>query len=401
MELSEFRLRRFAGDQERSFQDEYFRFTLILIRFSIPLGIILYLAFFLWDYAHAGAPLAITFFIRFAFSVFAAVCYALTFTSFLRRYSQLAMLLFSFLAGAGVAAILFTIPDGYITGLAGICLVILYGCTLFGLQFRQAVIFVVLLVVLANVLIVCGSHSLPTMFVLINANYFFLSFGLSGALFAYGIEFGLRQKFALVGSLTAQAREGEHRGQESGAPSRPAETGIGPQLDDAAASLRGRSGGARIFICYRRSDSADVTGRLYDRLVQEFGVFSVFKDVDALPLGVDFRRHLEKAISECGVFLAVIGNDWLSIDTETGVSRLDNSRDVVRMEIEAALRKNIPVIPVLVKGAAMPPEEKLPPALRALAYCHAAAVRHDPDFHQDVNRLVRSLQPRFQRAPAP
>lgn len=44
---------------------------------------------------------------------------------------------------------------------------------------------------------------------------------------------------------------------------------------------------SKILISYRREDSADITGRIYDRLVQVFPQ-SVFRDVDSIPLGVAF-----------------------------------------------------------------------------------------------------------------
>lgn len=51
---------------------------------------------------------------------------------------------------------------------------------------------------------------------------------------------------------------------------------------------------SKILISYRREDSAHVTGRIYDRLVQQFGRTAVFKDVDSIPLGIDFRTYLGK-----------------------------------------------------------------------------------------------------------
>ncbi|MCX7010592.1 MAG: toll/interleukin-1 receptor domain-containing protein, partial [Kiritimatiellaeota bacterium] len=72
------------------------------------------------------------------------------------------------------------------------------------------------------------------------------------------------------------------------------------------------AGGPAVFICYRREDSADVVGRIYDRLVERFGRDAVFKDVDSIPLGVDFREHLRDSISRFGVILVVIGAKWLS-----------------------------------------------------------------------------------------
>ena len=76
----------------------------------------------------------------------------------------------------------------------------------------------------------------------------------------------------------------------------------------------------KVFLCYRREDSADVTGRIHDRLAATFGAAQVMKDVDSIPLGVDFREHLDRMVAECDVFVAVVGRDW---DT----SRLNEPKD--------------------------------------------------------------------------
>jgi hypothetical protein len=111
-----------------------------------------------------------------------------------------------------------------------------------------------------------------------------------------------------------------------------------------------------IFISYRRDDTADVAGRIYDRLAQHFGADSVFKDVDSIPLGVDFRKQLSESVGRCGILLAIIGRQWLTITDESGRRRLDNPRDFVRIEIEAALQRNIPII----HTATHAPESGLP-----------------------------------------
>jgi formylglycine-generating enzyme required for sulfatase activity len=148
---------------------------------------------------------------------------------------------------------------------------------------------------------------------------------------------------------------------------------------------------SQVFISYRRDDSADVTGRIYDRLIQRYGRENVFKDVDNIPLGIDFRQVINDAVGRCQVLLAVIGRQWLDAAGPSGGRRLDDPRDFVRLEIEAALGRGIPVIPVLVGGTVMPGDELLPPSLQALAFRNAIAVRRDPDFHHDVDRLLNSL----------
>jgi hypothetical protein len=150
-----------------------------------------------------------------------------------------------------------------------------------------------------------------------------------------------------------------------------------------------------IFISYRRQDSSDVTGRIYDRLIEHFGKPSVFKDVDSIPLGTDFRKNLDDSVAQCDVFLTVIGSQWLVGDV--GQRRLDDEADFVRIEIEAALRRNIPIVPVLVQGATIPRSEDLPETLQSLVYRNGIPVRPDPDFHQDMDRLIRGIEESLKR----
>jgi pyruvate/2-oxoglutarate dehydrogenase complex dihydrolipoamide acyltransferase (E2) component len=152
-----------------------------------------------------------------------------------------------------------------------------------------------------------------------------------------------------------------------------------------------------VFISYRRQDSGDVTGRIYDRLVQHFGREAIFKDVDSIPLGVDFRKFISDAVGQCNLLLAVIGRQWLNSQIESGARRLDDPRDFVKIEIEAALQRDIPVIPLLVQGAGAPGENDLPQSLQALVYRNAISIRPDPDFHRDVDRLITGIELHFQK----
>ena len=152
-----------------------------------------------------------------------------------------------------------------------------------------------------------------------------------------------------------------------------------------------RGASKKIFVSYRRSDSADIAGRIYDRLVQAFDKSSIFKDVDSIPAGLDFRDVLDDALRKCDVFLAIIGVQWLEARNADGRRRIDDPRDFVRIEVESALERGIPVIPVLVQGTSMPSASVLPLGIRDLAYRNALPVRPDPDFHTDMDRLIRKL----------
>jgi len=147
-----------------------------------------------------------------------------------------------------------------------------------------------------------------------------------------------------------------------------------------------------IFVSYRRTDSADVAGRIYDRLVDGFGKAAIFKDVDSIPLGLDFKEYLDEKVGECNVLLAIIGDRWMEASDSTGRRRLEDPQDFVRIEIESALARGIPVVPLLVRGASMPPEEELPDKLKKLVYRNGTQIRPDPDFHRDMDRLISALK---------
>jgi formylglycine-generating enzyme required for sulfatase activity len=145
-----------------------------------------------------------------------------------------------------------------------------------------------------------------------------------------------------------------------------------------------------VFVCYRREDSQFQTDRICDHLIQA-GQFEVFQDVDRMPPGLDFRRVLTERVIGCDVFLAVIGDAWLSISGPSGNRRLNDAADFVRVEIEAALGRDIPVIPVLVGTSSVPAAEDLPENLRELAFRHGVHVRPNPDFRHDMERLIRGI----------
>src|SRR6266705_2498506 len=102
----------------------------------------------------------------------------------------------------------------------------------------------------------------------------------------------------------------------------------------------------RVLISYRRSDTAGMTGRIFDRLVAHYGKESVFIDVDNIPFGTDFREHIRRAL----------------------------------LEIEAALQGGIPLIPVLVDDARMPKTADLPASLQEFAFRNAVEIDSGRDF---------------------
>jgi hypothetical protein len=145
-----------------------------------------------------------------------------------------------------------------------------------------------------------------------------------------------------------------------------------------------------VFISYRRDDSGGYAGRVYDRLAARLGRERVVMDVDSMQLGVDFVDQINRFVSGCQVMLAIIGPDWAG-KQPSGERRIDSDTDYVRLEVEAALARGVPVIPLLVQDAEIPRTEDLPASLQPLVRRHGEKLRHER-FHADVEDLVDAVQ---------
>jgi hypothetical protein len=147
----------------------------------------------------------------------------------------------------------------------------------------------------------------------------------------------------------------------------------------------------QIFISYRRDDVPGVAGRLGDRLVQEFSRKAIFIDVDAMKPGGDFLTQIEKELAKCDVLLAVIGPNWMNPVNDRGLSRIGQTGDYVRIELAAALKRGISVIPVLVDSASMPSEDALPEDLKPLCR-RSGMVLRNTRFDADSEAILRALK---------
>jgi hypothetical protein len=145
-----------------------------------------------------------------------------------------------------------------------------------------------------------------------------------------------------------------------------------------------------VFISYRRDDTRADAGRLYDALCRAQPAARLFMDVDSLLPGQNWVRVIDRAVADCDVFLALIGERWLAVTDGAGVRRIDSETDHVRLEIAAALAADKWVIPVLLENASMPTALDLPPPLRGLVERESLRVRHET-FSSDIQRLVAAL----------
>jgi TIR domain len=156
---------------------------------------------------------------------------------------------------------------------------------------------------------------------------------------------------------------------------------------------------AKIFISYRRGDTAGHAGRLYDALREHFGADRVFMDLTMEP-GVDFAQTIDEAVGGSGALVALIGDEWLTVTDEGGRRRIDDPTDIHRLEIEAALDRKVLLIPALVEGAHMPTAEELPEALHPLVRRQSVELS-DQRWDYDIGRMVTVLERALHEAAGP
>jgi len=144
-----------------------------------------------------------------------------------------------------------------------------------------------------------------------------------------------------------------------------------------------------IFISYRRNDEPYAVGRMYNDLKVEFG--QIFKDVDSIPVGAEFKSLIFDAISKSQIFLAIIGKRWNEKNSE-GLFRIFDKNDFIKLELECAFRYGIKILPVLIGDCQMPSEKDMPEEIHRLLSLNAARLRVDPDWKTDMDLLIRTIK---------
>lgn len=153
----------------------------------------------------------------------------------------------------------------------------------------------------------------------------------------------------------------------------------------------------RIFISYRRSDSSTFAAMLARELDGLFEGACVFFDKSSIDLGKDYEKVIDDALSNCAVFIPVIGSRWLARPSEVGDNRLFERNDLVRIELETAAHRQLWTIPILADGAVMPTQHDLPESVAWVTKMNALAIATD-DMKTGCLSLVEPIQQAFEFA---
>jgi Tol biopolymer transport system component len=156
----------------------------------------------------------------------------------------------------------------------------------------------------------------------------------------------------------------------------------------------------KISISYWRADSEAMTGRIFDRLIAHYGKEAIFRDIDDIPVGTDFRVHINEVLRSTHILLAIVGPAWLGAIPGAN-ERIQEEADPVRVEVETALRRRVPVIPVLIGNTRMPGSDQLPPSLKDFAFRNAVKIDTGQDFDYHMDRLIKAMDGILNQAPKP
>ena len=155
----------------------------------------------------------------------------------------------------------------------------------------------------------------------------------------------------------------------------------------------------KIAISYRRADSEAMTGRIFDRLIAHYGKEAIFRDIDDIPPAIDFRVHINETLLKTHILLAIVGPQPRHVVRCAVPTASTKESDPVRVEVETALRRRVPLIPVLIGSTKMPSSDLLPPSLEDFAFRNAVKVDTGQDFDYHMDRLIRAMDAIPEQAP--
>lgn len=155
----------------------------------------------------------------------------------------------------------------------------------------------------------------------------------------------------------------------------------------------------KAFISYRREDSyilkrGDGEQDLafihkLEGALKTVGFDDVFVDTGAIAPGENYENKIFRAVSDCDLLVAVVGRNWLDILRERSQLAV---RDTLVREIQAALKLEKEIVPLLIDGATMPDEADLPEQIRAFHFQNGRSVRSSDSRDILVSALAVSTK---------
>ena len=169
-----------------------------------------------------------------------------------------------------------------------------------------------------------------------------------------------------------------------------------PSFSAADCGRENRLPDFQVFISYKRGDAEIAAALVADKIDAAGGPGTAFLAPRSLTLGIDFNEAIHDALHRSAVLVAVIGPSWLR-ESAAGGRQLTPEERVARMvatEVQTAIDRGIPVVPILTEGAQLPSVDQLPASMSSLSRCQGLFLRTE-SIASDIDQLVASLQRRL------
>ena len=135
----------------------------------------------------------------------------------------------------------------------------------------------------------------------------------------------------------------------------------------------------RVFMSYRRSCSWSLAKLIYDELTS--CGFDVFMDLENVR-GGNFEQIINEQIDACDYFLPIFSKDTFSLE------RIHNPDDWIRKEMEYALARDKPIVPILSEEFPQMDEKMLPGTLQPILKLDGIKIFKDY-FREGMEKLIQ------------
>jgi hypothetical protein len=148
-----------------------------------------------------------------------------------------------------------------------------------------------------------------------------------------------------------------------------------------------------VLVSYWRGEDQFAANRVAGLLAPIFGNDGVMLDDGALA-GTEDVEALFRNVAQCAALVVIVGRGWISARGRGHRGYLTDPHDGVELAIDAALKLNKAIVPILTNGVAMPRVDELPGVIASFGMCgEIRFTREMQDLgapgHADPSREIR------------
>ncbi len=144
-----------------------------------------------------------------------------------------------------------------------------------------------------------------------------------------------------------------------------------------------------LFVNYRRADDKVFVELLRTHFMFRYRQDNVFMDFDTIPPFADFAEFIKDRVRASDVLVMMIGKNWLKLLKD---KEANGEPDYVRMELEEALKHNIPIAPILIQGAQLPDKADVPESLQPIWSLNIPSIGEGRDLLNNIGYIMGGFE---------